>query len=130
MCRAPFSIVFLAVLLGLPLSVPAHKVAAVDRTPSTVAVHNGSSVIEHLDIDRTNKPNTVLTYKENPVLNPIILSGVRDTDRAISKPASNTPANQSPQIDSEWRFIAALLGTMAIICTIAVRRRKSGEPWP
>ena len=130
MCRAPFSIVFSAVLLGSPLSVPAHKVAAVGLAPSTVVSDNGLSITERLDIDKSRKSDAVLTYRENLVSSPIVLSASGDVDRLIPKPGFNTVAIQSSQIDTKWRFIAALLGTMAIIGTIAVRRRKSGESWP
>ena len=130
MCRAPFSIVFSAVLLGTAFHVPAHEAAPVGLARSTVGSHHGLSISERLDIDKVGKSNAVLTYKENPIQSPIVLSGSGDADRLISKPAFNTVSIQSSQIDSECRFVAALLGTMAIIGTIAVRRRKPGEPWP
>ncbi|MBG6072386.1 MULTISPECIES: hypothetical protein [unclassified Polaromonas] len=130
MCRAPFSIVFSAVLLGAAFHVSAHESTAVGLAQSTVGSHNGLPISERLDIDKVRKSNAVLTYKENPIQSQIALSTSGDVDRLISKPAFNTASIQPYQVDSEWRFIAALLGTMAIIGTIAVRRRKPSEPWP
>ena len=130
MCRAPFSIVFSAVLMGAAFHARAHESAAVGLAQSTVVSHNGLSISKRLDIDKLRKFNAVLTYKENPIQSPIVLSTSGDADRLIPKPAFNTVSIDSSQNDSEWRFMAALLGTMAIIGTIAVRRRKPGESWP
>ncbi len=129
MCRASFSIVFLAVLFGVSSPVRAHKVAAASMAPSTVANLNGPSSLEHLGTNKVARSNTVLTPKQNSASSPIIPSAYRDVDRITPSPALNPAASQTTQVNSEWRFIAALLGTMAIIGTIAVRRRKPGKPW-
>ena len=129
MCRAPFSIVFMAALLGMSSSVPAHKTAAASMAPAAVAGLNGPLVLEHLGTDKAARSNAVLTPKENPASSQIIASAYRDVDRMASSTAPDSTASQTTPIHSGWRYTAALLGTLAIIGTIAVRRRKPGKPW-
>jgi len=127
MCRATFSIVFMATLLGAPFSVPAHKVAAASIAPPPIARLNGQSSLEHLGTDKVARSNTVLTPRKNPASSQIIPSAYRDVDRTAPSSALN-PTAITP-ISSGWRYTAALLGTLGIIGTIAVRRRKPGKPW-
>ena len=129
MCRAPFSIVFLAALLGASSSVPAHKVAAACMAQTPVASLNGPSSLEHLGTDKAARTNTVLTPRQNLASSQIIQSAYRDVDRIAPSPALNPTASQTTQTNSGWRYTAALLGTLAIIGTIAVRRRKPRKPW-
>lgn len=129
MCRAPFSIVFLAALLGVSSSAPAHKVAAASMAPPPLASLNGPSSLEHLGTDKVARSNTVLTPRQNPASSQIIPSAYRDVDRMAPSPALDPIANQTAPLNSGWRYTAALLGTLAIIGTIAVRRRKPGKPW-
>ena len=129
MCRAPFSIVFMAALLGASSSVPAHKVAAASMAPAAVASLNEPSSLEHLGTDKATRSNTVLTPRQNPAASQIIPSGYRDVDRIAPSPALSSAAGQTTQVNSGWRYTAAVLGTLAIIGTIAVRRRKPGKPW-
>jgi len=122
--------VLLAALLGVPSFVPAHTMAAASMAPSTVASPNGSSSLEHLDTNKTARSNTLLTPRRNPASSPMIPSAYRGIDQITPSPAIDPAASQtSTWADSGWRFTAALLGTVAIIGTIAVRRRKPGKPW-
>lgn len=127
MCRAPFSIVFMAALLGASSSVPAHKLAAASMAPAAVASLNAPSGLEHLGTDKASRSNTVLTPRQNPASSQIIPSAYRDVNRIAPSPVLNPTA--TTQINSGWRYTAALLGTLGIIGTIAVRRRKPGKPW-
>ena len=129
MCRAPFSIVFLAALLGASSSVPAHKVAAACMAQTPVASLNGPSSLEHLGTDKAARTNTVLTPRQNLASSQIVQSAYQDVDRIAPSPALNPTASQTTQTNSGWRYTAALLGTLAIIGTIAVRRRKPRKPW-
>lgn len=127
MCRAPFSIVFMAALLGASFSVPAHKLAAASMAPAAIVSLNGPSSLEHLGTDKASRSNAVLTPGQNPASSQIISSAYRDVDRIASNPALNPTA--TTRINSGWRYAAALLGTLGIIGTIAIRRRKPGKPW-
>lgn len=129
MCSAPFLIIFMAALLSASSSVQAHKVAAASVAPAAVASLNGPSSLEHLGNDKATRSNTVLTPRQNPASSQIIASGYRDVDRIASSPALSSAPSQTTQINSGWRYTAAVLGTLAIIGTIAVRRRKPGKPW-
>jgi hypothetical protein len=98
--------------------------------PSAVANLNALSSLEHLDTDKAVRSTTVLTPRQQPASSPIIPSAYRDGDRITPSPALDPAASQTTtRVNSEWRFTAALLGTVAIIGTIAVRRRKPGKPW-
>ncbi|NDP64969.1 hypothetical protein [Polaromonas sp.] len=119
----------MATLLGASSSVPAHKVADASMAPSTVASFNRPSSLEHLRTDKAARSNTVLTPRQNPASSPIISSAYRDQDRTTPGPATDSAASQTTHVNSKWRFLAALLGTLGIIGTIAVRRRKPGKPW-
>ena len=123
MCRAPFSIVFMAALLGASSSVPAHKLEAASMAPAAVASLNRPSSLEHLGTDKASRSNTVLSPRQNSASSQIIPSAYQDVNRIAPNPTAST------QINSGWRYTAALLGTLGIIGTIAVRRRKSGKPW-
>ena len=132
MCRAPFSIVFLAALLGASSSAPAHKaaVACMAQAPvASLASLNGPSSLEHLGTDKATRTNTVLTPRQNLASSQIIQSAYQDVDRIAPSPALNPTASQTTQTNSGWRYTAALLGTLAIIGTIAVRRLKPRKPW-
>ena len=119
----------MAALLGASFSVPAHKSADASMAPAAVASVNGPSGIEHLGTDKASRSNTVLTPRQNPASSQIIPSGYRDVDRIAPSPVLSSAAGQSTQVNSGWRYTAALLGTLGIIGTIAVRRRKPGKPW-
>ncbi|MBG6078121.1 hypothetical protein IWX85_003975 [Polaromonas sp. CG_9.11] len=83
-----------------------------------------------MDADKTARSTTVLTARKNSDPSPVISSAYRDIDRITPSPAHNPAASQATTwVNSEWRFTAALIGTIAIIGTIAVRRRKPGKPW-
>jgi hypothetical protein len=127
--QSTVSIVFMAALLGASSAVPAHKVAAAGTTSSPVASLNGPSNLEHLGSDKVGKKNTVLTPSQKPASSQMISSAYRDVDRIAPNPSLNSSASQAPEMNSGWRYTAALLGTLAIIGTIAVRRRQSGKPW-
>ena len=127
MCRAPFSIVFMAALLGVSSSVPAHKLETASMAPAAVSSLNRPSSLEHLGTDKAFHSNTVLTPTKNSASSQIIPSAYSDVDRIAPNAALNTAA--TTQINSGWRYTAALLGTLGIIGTIAVRRRKPGKPW-
>ena len=127
MCRAPFSTVFMAALLGASFSVPAHKSADASMAPAAVASVNGPSGIEHLGTDKASRSNTALTPRQNPASSQITLSADLDVDRIAPSPLLNPTA--TTRTHSGWRYTAALLGTLGIIGTIAIRRRKSGQPW-
>lgn len=129
MCRGAFSVVVLVAFFGMSPPVLAHKATASSMATSPVVTHNRSSRFEDLNTDKTARSKTVLTPGSNPASSPIIPSTYRDMDRATPNAALDTATGQTPRIDSKWRFIASLLGTMAIIVTIAVRRRKPGKPW-
>jgi len=129
MCRAPFSIVFLAALLGASSSVPAHKVAAACMAQAPVVSLNGPSSLEHLGTDKAARTNTVLTPRQNLASSQIVQSAYRDVDRIAPSPALNPTTSQTTHTNSGWRYTSALLGTLAIIGTIAVRRRKPRKPW-
>ncbi|WP_029524316.1 hypothetical protein [Polaromonas glacialis] len=119
----------MAALLGASSSVPAHKVTAASMAPAAVASLNEASSLEHLGTDKATRSNTVLTPRQNPASSQIISSGYRDVDRIAPSPEFSSAAGQTTQVNSGWRYTAAVLGTLAIIGTIAVRRRKPGKPW-
>lgn len=129
MCRAPFSIVFLAALFGTSLCASAQKLSSDSMAPSSFVSLNASSTFERLSTDKIARPNTLLATRQNPASSPIIASAYKNADHMALSPVSDPDASQTAQDDPEWRFIIALLGTMAIIGTIAVRRRKFGKPW-
>ena len=129
MCRAPFSIVFLAALLGASSSAPAHKAAVACMAQAPVAGLNGPSSLEHLGTDKATRTNTVLTPRQSLASSQIIQSAYQDVDRIAPSSALNPTASQTTQTNSGWRYTAALLGTLAIIGTIAVRRLKPRKPW-
>lgn len=126
MCRAPFSTVFMAALLGASFSAPAHNSADSSMAPVAVASIHRSSALDHLGTDKASRSNTVLTPRQDPASSQIISSDYLDVVRVAPSPAPNPTA--TTQIHSGWRYTAALLGTLGIIGTIAVRRRKPGKP--
>jgi hypothetical protein len=122
-----FSLVFMAALLGVPLSVPAHKVVAASSAPPVIAGLVGQPGLEHLGTEKVVRSNTVLTPQKNAASNQMIPSAYRDVDRMA--PSAAPGATAIAPGNSGWRYTAALLGTLGIIGTIAVRRRKPGKPW-
>jgi hypothetical protein len=119
----------MAALLGASSAVPAHKVTAASMTSSPVGSLNEPSNLEHLGSDKVAKKNTVLTPSQKPASSEMIPSAYRDVDRIAPNPSLDSTASQPQEMNSGWRYTAALLGTLAIIGTIAVRRRQSGKPW-
>lgn len=70
----------------------------------------------------------VLIPDKTPAARQMVASAYRDTDRMTPARAIPT-ASPAPGKDSDWRYPAAWLGTLAIIATIAARRSKAGRPW-
>ena len=129
MCRALFTIVFMAALFGMSSSAPAHNVPAASRVHPSAASASVASRHEHLGTDKVTRSNTVLLAEQNPASNQITASAYRDMDRIVPDTQRNPAASQPVQDDFGWRYTVALLSTLAIIGTIAARRRKAGKPW-
>ena len=129
MCRGPFSVVIFIAFLGVSSSVLANNMAASRVAASPAVSANGSSSIDNTNTDKITRASTVLTSGKNASSNAIISSAYRDSDRIAPNPSVDPALSQRPKVDSEWRFLASMLGTIAILVTIAIRRRKPGKPW-
>ena len=129
MCRGPFSVVVFIAFLGGSSFVLANNEAASRSEVSPAVSAKGSSGIDHTNTDKITRATTVLTSGKNSPSDLLLPSAYRDSDRIETKPSADPVASQTPKIDSEWRFLASMLGTLAILVTIAIRRRKPGKPW-
>lgn len=128
MCRAPITTVLMAALLGAAQPAPAHKVTAASALPPAKANLDRPVTPDRTGTSRETRSNAVLTSEQNAAPSQTVASAYRDIDR-MAPVRTSPPANPAPQEDSDWRYTAAMLGTLAIIATIAVRRRKAGTPW-
>lgn len=129
MCRAPFTTVLMAALLGAAFPAATHSRAAASVTPSPSADLQPATLAEPLDTGKAYRSNTVSMSPQDQLPGRLLASAYRDTDRAAPPPPTATTAKLGPGKDAGWRYSAAMLGTLAIIVTIAVRRRKAEKPW-
>ena len=118
----------MAVLLGAAFNAPAQKVTAASAIPPPPANLHQSANPEHLDTDQTAPLNAVLIPGKNPAPSQMMEPAYRDIDRAAPTPPA-PPSSPAEQENSDWRHTAALLSTLAILVTIAVRRHKAETPW-
>ena len=128
MCKAPFTTVLMAALLGAAPLAFAHEAMAASAIPPAVAAPAKPALRERMGTAVAAQSNAVLVTEKTPVVSQMVASANQETDRMTPVRAS-PPESLAPGKDSDWRYAAAWLGTLAIIATIAVRRRKVGRPW-
>ena len=128
MCKAPFTTVLMAALLVAAPLASAHQAMAASAIQLAVAEPVKPALPERMGSVKAEQSNAVLMPKKTPVSSQMVASAYRNTDR-IAPMRASPPASPAPGKDSDWRYTAAWLGTLAIIATIAVRRRKAGRPW-
>jgi len=118
----------MAALLGAAHAAPAHTATAASAITHPVINPDRHGSPERLGTENAARSNAVLTSEKNPALSQMSAPPHRDTDRIAPNPPklSTSPDTQG---NSGWRYTAALLGTLAILATIAVRRFKAGTPW-
>jgi len=126
MCRAPSTIVFLAALLSVPLSVLAHKDSS-KQAPSTVFTNEAPVEGGRFETGKPALSNAVL-LPVPMVSSQKVASAYRGTDRVVVVQMPGPVSSSVGRGDMGWRYIAALLGTLAIIGTIAARRYPAEKP--
>lgn len=127
MCRTLVTIV-LGGALGASFSVSAHTVAPglPIHPAAAVTAPRGS---ECQAADQAFKSATVLTPALNPVPGQIVPLAYRGTDRLVSAAAQRSAASPPEGgSNSAWRSTTAVLSTLALIGTIALRRYRAGKP--
>ena len=128
MCKAPLTTLLMAALLGAASSASAHDVKAASAALPPAANPEKQVITERPGTVKAAQSNAVLLPEQIPAPSPMVASAYRDVDRiAPTRPGAS--ASPDSQKNSGWRYTAALLGTLAIIGTIAVRRRKAEMPW-
>ena len=120
--------VLMAALLGAASTAPAHKVTAASAIPPPVANLDRPANPECLGNHKAARSNAVLTPEQNLAPSQMSASAYRHGDR-MEPNRTMPPTSPAIQVNSEWRNTAALLGTLAILATIAVRRHKARTPW-
>lgn len=127
MCRTLVTIV-LGGALGASFSVPAHTVVSglPIHPAAAVAAPRGS---ECQAADQTFKSATVLTPALNSAPAQIVPLTYRGPDRLVSTAAQHSAASPPEGTsNSAWRSTTAVLSTLALIGTIALRRYRAGKP--
>ena len=120
--------VLMAALLGAAPLASAHQAMAASAIPTAVAEPVKPALPERMGIVKAEQSNAVLISKKTLVPSQTVALVYRDTNRITPMRASPL-ASPAPSENSDWRYTAAWLGTLAIIATIAVRRRKAVRPW-
>ncbi|MDB5870398.1 MAG: hypothetical protein JWP96_2730 [Polaromonas sp.] len=106
MCRALFAIVFFATgIYATSASLPAlgHTIAA-ELKPDAIAALQAKSSPELIKSSTLQHSSTA--------------TRIRPIDLSASQPGKD---------DSGWRYTAALLSTLGLIATIALRRHRAGK---
>lgn len=126
MCRALVTIAFGAAMMAASFSAPAHKTASSQPTEST-AKSEASSVSECQSADISFRPEIVLVPEKNSALGQVVSLSYRSTDRLSPAPIQPVATALPIGSHSSWRSTTALLSTLALIGTIALRRYKAGR---
>ena len=126
MCRALITIVLGAVMLGASFSAPAHMVTS-SLPVKPIAGLDAPPITECLVAGTTSRSTAAPISAQNPVSGQVIPLTYQGTDRVVSVPVQYPVASQSGGNNSSWRSITALLSTLALIGTIALRRYKAGK---
>jgi len=126
MCRAPSTIVFLAALLSVPLSVLAHKDSS-KQAPAAVSANGAPVEGGRFETGKPVLSNAVLLPTPT-VSSQKSTSAYRGADRIVAAQLPGPAPGPVGRSDVGWRYIAALLGTLAIIGTIAARRYPVEKP--
>jgi len=126
MCRAPSTIVFLAALLSVPSSVLAHKDSS-KQPPAAVSTNETPVESGRFETGKLALSNAVLLPALTVSSQKVTLA-YRGTDRVVAAQLPSPAPGSVGRGDMGWRYIAALLGTLAIIGTIAARRYPAEKP--
>lgn len=126
MCRTPLTIVFLAAFLSAPLPALAHEVSS---TQPPLPVSSIETPVGGLRFE-TGKPTlpNVALLPTPTVLSQKVASVYRGTDRVVAAQPPGPAPGFFGRGETGWRYLAALLGTLAIIGTIAARRYPAEKP--
>ena len=126
MCRALVTIAFGAAMMAASFSAPAHKAEFSLPVQSTAKsdVLRGS---ECHAADNGFRSEAVLIPEKQLASGQVVSLTYRGTDRLSPVPVQSAAASSSVGSHANWRSTAALLSTLALIGTIALRRYKAGK---
>lgn len=129
MCRTAFAIVLTVAAASLPVPASSHKVvAATVVLPSAPGAGNPAER-EPAAIDKAARSNTVLIPQKYSDAGQIVPSAFRENHAKQPRLTLSPALAQSAPGDPEpagSHYTLALWGTLAIIGTIAARRRAGG----
>lgn len=124
MCRAVFAIVLVVAASSLPVPALSHKVSAATMVPPSAPGADNAPGRERVVIDKTARSNTVLTPQKHSEAGQVAVSAFREDQPSQGGIARAFAPSTSPgEPDPGRRYTLALWGTLAIIGTIAARRR-------
>ena len=126
MCRALIKIVLGAALVGASLNASAQKTEPSPPVNSTVA-RGTSAAVGCIPAGTACKSTTLLTPTRAPISGQTDSVSYRGSDRVNPVSVQSPAAVESTDTRFSWRSIAALLSTLALIGTIALRRSRSGK---
>ena len=126
MCRALIKIVLGAALVGASLNASAQKTEPSPPVNSTVA-RGTSGTVGCIPAGTACKLTTLLTPTRAPISGQTDSVSYRGSDRVNPVSVQSPAAVESTDTRFNWRSIAALMSTLALIGTIALRRSRSGK---
>ena len=126
MCRALIKIVLGAALVGASLNASAQKTEPSPPVNSTVA-RGILAAADCIPAGMACKSTTLLTPTRAPISGQTDSVSYRGSDRVNPVSVQSPAAVESTDTRFSWRSIAALMSTLALIGTIALRRSRSGK---
>lgn len=126
MCRALVTIAFGAAMMAASFSAPAHKTAS-SQPVESAAKSEALRGSECQSADIGFRSETVLVPEKNPAAGQVVSLSYRGTDRLSPVPVQTVAAASPVGSHPSWRSTTALLSTLALIGTIALRRYKAGK---
>ena len=126
MCRVLITIAIGATMMAASFSAPACKVASslpVESTTESGALRGSQCLVS----DTGFRSEIMLISEKNPPSGQVVSLTYRGTDRLSPVPVQTAAASSSADSHANWRSTTALLSTLALIGTIALRRYKAGK---